>query len=164
MKKLFAAIIVFTLVYSFGVQAKAMDVSQDPTVVTDRSQPDMDVVDVSHDVTDITDRMRPDVDVVDTVLSFTNLVGGTNRATCVARNVYGERVGRARTKMRGHGIGFLLLSDMTHSVDMIASVDCTSQRHVAASAFIVGSGEIVNLSVIQTGPDARIHIPIAAHY
>jgi hypothetical protein len=164
MKKLFTVIIAFTLVYSLGVQAQEMDVSNDQTVVTEGSQPDIDTVDVSHDPTDITDRMRPDVDVVDTVLSFTNLVGGANRVTCVARNVHGVRVGRARTKMRGHGIGFLLLSDMTQSVDMIASVDCSSQRHVAASAFIVGSGEIVNLSVIQTGPDARIHIPIAAHY
>ena len=161
MKKLFTAIIVSAMVYSWGIQAEALRavvdvVSHDPT--------DIPVVDVHHDPSDIADRMRPDVDVVDTVLSFTNLVGGDNRATCVARNARGDRVGRARIKMPGHGIGFLLLSDMTHGVDVIASVNCTSARHVAASAFLVGNGEIVNLSVIQTGPDARIHIPIAAHY
>jgi hypothetical protein len=168
MKKLFTAIIAFALVYSWGVQAGALGIVTDglqtDADVVGTGVADIDVVDVSHDPTDITDRMRPDIDVVDTVLAFTNLVGAANSATCVARNEYGNQVGRARTKMRGHGIGFILLSDMTQSVDVIASVNCKSARHLVASAILVGSGEVENLPVIQTSPGAHILIPIAAHY
>ena len=85
-------------------------------------------------------RPHPDLDIVNTVLVFNNALRATTVVRCVAFGHNGRPLGRAKLKVPGNGLRFLLASDLANGRDFIGSAICKAKGKVVPSAFIVGRG------------------------
>ncbi|MCH2172966.1 hypothetical protein MK489_19485 [Myxococcota bacterium] len=135
---------------------------------SDAAASDVREIDVVRDASDLPRDIRPrpiDDNTADTLLLFTNNDPDPVRVKCLARNTYGEVIGRARTGIAGNGLSYLRASDLSYGRDFVGHAECKTSGHTTATSVFVGP-DLTNLDVQsrQSGHVTLHDFPAIATY
>ncbi len=106
---------------------------------------DVAEVEIQHDVAELEPIIKPDPvnPVINTAMVFSRQKKGRVLVRCAGYDRHGTLVGRARLWVKGHGVAFLLASDIptvTPAYRFLGSVKCTSTDSLVPSVYISGHG------------------------
>lgn len=129
---------------------------------------DVDEVEISRDIAELDPIIKPDPanPVINTAMVFSRPEEGRVLVRCAGYDQHGTLVGRARLWVKGHGVAFLLASDLprvTPAFRFVGSVKCTSTDTVVPSAYIAGPGLTSAKSLVRPNWNRNgIYFPLVA--
>ena len=129
--------------------------------------PDAEIMELERDAAELADALRDrptDPDVADTALVFTNFEAERQRVLCAGFDANGAVVGWAHTAIPGHGVRYLLASDLSQGLDYVGHAQCAATRWVRGTAIFLGPGLTDLPSTAVRGRFGRIKFPLVATY